>query len=182
MMVDPDDFLTDEQHVAKHWYAFQVARVSHDSPDPAEVESHMHAIEAFRTQGRPSRPGRLQNPPQEEGERVRINWEAWNQLPRDGQRMFRSFSAANTRVIAEFFSKLNLSDKAINAGAVQPFNRHAHLTELVDDDEEDDDPIPATMGSASRIANNDSRMVNTHTISTNFTHLLMRNLTRQTMI
>jgi hypothetical protein len=169
MMVDPDDFLTEEQHVAKHWYAFQVARASRDSPDPAEVESHMHAIEAFRTQGRPSRPGRPQNPPQDEGERVRIDGEAWNQLSRDGQRMFRSFSAADTRVISEFFSKLNLSDKATNAGAVQPFNRHAHLTELDDDDEEDDDPIPATRGSASRIANNDSRMVNTHRISTNFT-------------
>ena len=137
---------------------------------------------AFRTQGRPSRPGRPQNPPQDEGERVRIDGEAWNQLSRDGQRMFRSFSAADTCVISEFFSKLNLSDKATNAGAVQPFNRHAHLTELDDDDEEDDDPIPATRGSASRIANNDSRMVNTHRISTNFTSLLMRNLTRQTMI
>lgn len=170
MVVDEDDLLTEEQHVTRHWHAFQAARVYHDLPDPDVMESTMDSIEAYRAHGRPSRPSRSMNSPQDEGDRVRINGEAWNQLTRDGRRMFGSICAGDTRIIAEYFSKLKLSDKTTPTGGAQPSNRRAHLTELDDIDETGEgDLMPATRGSNSHVISNDSRMVNAHRVSTTFT-------------
>ena len=63
MVVDEDDLLTEEQHVTRHWHAFQAARVYHDLPDPDVMESTMDSIEAYRAHGRPSRPSRSMNSP-----------------------------------------------------------------------------------------------------------------------